>query len=214
MRSVRCPLGLAALVLALMGGAAMAEDAPVAEAALAHADALQLSSDQARQLAQLAEVRREADRRAEALLSARQSEVLSQAAPPSVRATTAPAAKDAKLVEFETSEAIAERLIKWAQWFALAVGGPMAILATVLAVLGVRSYRDFRARLLKAGEAVEQRLAEAGQSIDARLAEAGKAADRRAAEAAGLEEKFTTLHERLSQLSALEQSVRAIADKV
>jgi hypothetical protein len=217
MRILRHALGLVtAFVLVVTGGTAMAQNAPVADSALAHADALRLTDEQARQLEL---VRREADRRAAALLSSRQNQLLGQPPPPHAVGpdkvpVAPPAGQDPKLVEFETSEAIAERLIKWAQWFALAVGAPMAVLATVLAVLGVRSYRDFRARLLQAGEAAEQRLAEAGASIDARLAEAGRAADRRAQEAAGLEEKFTTLHQHLEQISNLAHSVRELADKV
>ncbi|HEY2750315.1 hypothetical protein [Phenylobacterium sp.] len=217
MRVLRHALGLVtAFVLVVTGGTARAQNAPIADSALAHADALRLTDEQARQLEL---VRREADRRAAALLSSRQNELLSRPPPrPSVGPDTVPLARptgqESKLVEFETSEAIAERLIKWAQWFALAVGAPMAILATVLAVAGVRSYRDFRARLRQAGEAAEQRVAEAGASIDARLAEAGKEADRREQEAAGLEAKFTNIHQRLEQISKLEHSVRELADKV
>ena len=70
--------------------------------------------------------------------------------------------KDSKLVEFETSEAIAERMIKWAQWFALLVGAPLAILALVLTFdFGIRSYADFRDRLNKAREAIERQMQKA-----------------------------------------------------
>jgi hypothetical protein len=40
--------------------------------------------------------------------------------------------QDSKLVEYETSEAIADRLIAWAKAFALLLGAPLAVLAVVL----------------------------------------------------------------------------------
>jgi hypothetical protein len=101
-------------------------------------------------------------------------------------------ANDAKLVEYEVSEAVVERLMKWAQWFGLAVGLPLAALALILTVLGVRSYRDLQQRLTDARAEVDQRMAEALE----------------------LKGEFDALRLRYAQLAELEQSVRAIAGRV
>jgi hypothetical protein len=128
--------------------------------------------------------------------------------------------KDSKLVEFEVSEAIAERLIKWAQWFGLAVGIPMAILALMLTVLGVRSYRDVRRRLADARLEAERRMAEATElktEFERRMAEATELKtefDQRRAEAAALKTEGADLRQRFAQLSELEGNVRAIAGRV
>jgi archaellum component FlaC len=51
--------------------------------------------------------------------------------------------KDQKLVELDTSLAIAERLTGWAKLFAACVGIPLSALVLLLGFLGIRSYQDF-----------------------------------------------------------------------
>jgi hypothetical protein len=117
--------------------------------------------------------------------------------------------KDSKLVEFETSQAIADRLIKWAQWFALALGAPLAILALVLTIFGVRSYADFRDRLQKARDAIDAQMQKAAE-----LQGAHEAIEQHLKDAAGLQSQFVALRAHLAELSQLDQNVRAIADQV
>jgi DNA repair exonuclease SbcCD ATPase subunit len=51
--------------------------------------------------------------------------------------------KDQKLVELDTSLAVAERLTGWAKLFGAFVGIPLGALALLLGFLGIRSYQDF-----------------------------------------------------------------------
>jgi len=53
--------------------------------------------------------------------------------------------KDAKVVEIEITQAIAERVFGWSKSFALLVGIPLALLGVILGILGIKSYTDFTA---------------------------------------------------------------------
>jgi hypothetical protein len=171
---------------------------------------------------EIARADRAADLRAYAILTPKQRDLVAQsdlaAARPGggeaagdahVNALIDARVKDSKLVEFETSQAIADRLIKWAQWFALAVGAPLAILALVLTLFGVRSYADFRDRLQKAREAIDAQMRKAAE-----LQGAHEAIEQQLRDAAGLQSQFVALREHLTELSQLDQNVRAIADQV
>jgi chromosome segregation ATPase len=50
--------------------------------------------------------------------------------------------KDQKVVEVEVAEQIAERTIKWAKLAGYFIGIPVALLASLLAFLGIRTYSD------------------------------------------------------------------------
>jgi hypothetical protein len=63
--------------------------------------------------------------------------------------------KDQKLLEIETSEAIAERLMNWAKILGFFVGIPVAILLAGFAFLGYRSYSDFKKRIDEANRVIQ-----------------------------------------------------------
>jgi len=117
--------------------------------------------------------------------------------------------KDSKLVEYEVSEAIADRMFKWAQWFALLVGAPLAILAVILTLLGIRSYADFQDRMKRAREAIDRQMQKAEE-----LQAAHEVIDRQMKDAASLQAQFVALREHLAELSNLDSSVREIAAQV
>src|SRR5882724_6990882 len=52
--------------------------------------------------------------------------------------------KDQKLVDIETSQAIAERFHGWAKLFGFFVALPVAIVLIVLSFLGIQKYSDFK----------------------------------------------------------------------
>jgi hypothetical protein len=52
--------------------------------------------------------------------------------------------KDSKVVEIETSERIAARLSEWAKLLGFFVGIPTAVIALILSIIGVKSYKDFK----------------------------------------------------------------------
>jgi F0F1-type ATP synthase membrane subunit b/b' len=64
--------------------------------------------------------------------------------------------KEAKVVEIETTQAIAERLLGWAKSFGLVVGVPVALLGVVLGGLGIKGYADFAAYLSSAQKEVTE----------------------------------------------------------
>ena len=63
---------------------------------------------------------------------------------PAIVAPEAPrtSGQDAKVVELEVSQAVAERLMSWAKIFGALVAVPLTILAVVLAILGVSKWTD------------------------------------------------------------------------
>jgi hypothetical protein len=58
--------------------------------------------------------------------------------------------KDQKLLELETTQAIAARLLEWAKLLGFFVGIPVAVLLLILAALGIKTYSDFVAQVNKA----------------------------------------------------------------
>ena len=72
--------------------------------------------------------------------------------------------KDAKVVEVETAQAIAERLLSWAKSAAMVAAVPLTLLAIVLTVLGISNWTDFNSRIAQASKAVDAQLAAARQS--------------------------------------------------
>jgi len=74
--------------------------------------------------------------------------------------------KDQKLVDIETSQAIAERVHGWAKLFGFFVGLPIALLLIVLAVSGIEKYRDFKGLVEQAQNQVKLKLEQAKGEIE------------------------------------------------
>src|SRR5215469_9852350 len=55
--------------------------------------------------------------------------------------------KDQKVIEIETSIAIASRVSEWAKLFGIYAGIPLAILILTLAFLGIKSFTDLSASI-------------------------------------------------------------------
>jgi hypothetical protein len=58
--------------------------------------------------------------------------------------------KDQKVVEIETTQAIATRLLEWAKLLAFFVGIPITVLLLILGVFGIKTYNDFSTQVDKA----------------------------------------------------------------
>jgi hypothetical protein len=58
--------------------------------------------------------------------------------------------KDQKVVEIETTQAIASRLLDWAKLLAFFVGIPITVLLLILGVFGIKTYNDFSTQVDKA----------------------------------------------------------------
>ncbi len=72
--------------------------------------------------------------------------------------------KDAKVVEIETAQAIAERLFGWAKSAAVITAVPLAILVMILTVLGISNWVDFQTRITASKKEVETQLEAAKKS--------------------------------------------------
>jgi hypothetical protein len=79
--------------------------------------------------------------------------------------------KDQKLVENETSEAVAEKVLKWAKYY---YAFPVAVLVVICALLGISDYSDFRKTV---HQAKDQAVMEAGLANEQAKAAEKKAAD-------------------------------------
>ena len=111
--------------------------------------------------------------------------------------------KDAKVVEIETSQAIAERLFSWAKSLGLVVGVPIALLGLVLGALGVKSYADFSAMVANARKEVTESI----ESARNKAAEISGQAETLRADYARLQTQF-------GEVSALAQNVQDLSNKV
>src|SRR5438876_4931820 len=74
--------------------------------------------------------------------------------------------KDQKLVEWETSQAVVERVHGWAKLFAYFIAIPVAVLLLVLGIAGVKTYEDFKGLVHRAEEQVKPRLEQAKASAE------------------------------------------------
>ena len=55
--------------------------------------------------------------------------------------------KDQKVVEIETTQAVANRLLEWSKLLGVVAGIPIALLLLVLSVLGIKTYGDFTGKI-------------------------------------------------------------------
>jgi hypothetical protein len=83
--------------------------------------------------------------------------------------------KDQKFLEIETSLAVVERVKGWATLFLYFLAIPLAILALVLATLGIKEYRDFKGLIRDAENQVKPRLEAAKASADTAKQQADEA---------------------------------------
>jgi len=90
--------------------------------------------------------------------------------------------KDQKLIELETSFAIADRLTNWVKIFAFWIGGSLIILAIALAFFGIQKFTDFSSKIDQVVQKISPIL---DQSIkEANDAEAKSSVAQKTAEAA------------------------------
>jgi hypothetical protein len=104
--------------------------------------------------------------------------------------------KDSKVVDVETSQAIASRLADWAKLFAFFVGIPLALLAATLGFLGFRTYSDFSARVTTARDDALKRLDESRK------------------EAETIAKDFEALRAKLAEITSLASQVQELSQKV
>jgi F0F1-type ATP synthase membrane subunit b/b' len=104
--------------------------------------------------------------------------------------------KDQKIVEIETAQAVASRLLDWAKLLGFFVGIPVTVLLLILGVLGISKYSDFSGKIDTAQADIGTKLTEAQNS----LAKAQANGD--------------SLGKLYDQLSARYENTKAVADKL
>jgi hypothetical protein len=122
--------------------------------------------------------------------------------------------KDQKLVDIETSQAVAERLHGWAKLFAFFVGLPVALLLIVLSVGGVEKYSDFKKMVGSIEEQlkpqIEQAKSDAEQAQKTAKEAKGEAEDsKKTIEGATAEAK-----KQLGSATDLAKNVKGLSDRV
>ena len=104
--------------------------------------------------------------------------------------------KDSKVVDMETSEAIAARLSGWAKLFAYFVGVPLAVLAATLGILGLRTFKDFSSSVAQARTEILERFESSRR------------------EAEKIAQDFKDLRAKLAESEALASEVQKLSQKV
>jgi cell division protein FtsB len=108
--------------------------------------------------------------------------------------------KDQKVVEIETTQAIATRLLDWAKLLAFFVGIPITVLLLILGVFGIKTYNDFSTQVDKA---------------KADVAAAELAATNLKSRTASIDSDYQKLSAKISDTrTALEEQVKTLSARV
>jgi hypothetical protein len=114
--------------------------------------------------------------------------------------------RDQKLVQLETTEAIAEKLTSWAKLFAFFVGIPIFLALTLFGWLGFKSYSDFSKAISNATAEISVALKEAQ--------ELKKHADQIGTEYSKLDKQLQETSALAGQVSELSQKVSQIEEEI
>jgi hypothetical protein len=107
--------------------------------------------------------------------------------------------KDQKVVEIETTQAIASRFLDWSKLFAYFVGIPIALLLFFFGLLGFKTYSDLSGKIEEAKTKVET---------------AQQAAAQLKAEGDSLASEYQKLRTQFSDTAALGEQVKSLSAKV
>jgi uncharacterized phage infection (PIP) family protein YhgE len=122
--------------------------------------------------------------------------------------------KDQRLVDIETSQAIAERLHGWAKIFAYCVGLPVAALFIVLSVAGIEKYSDFRNLINSVEQGVRPRIEQAKVAADQAQHAADAAKNETATAERTLGNVTSQINKQLGSATEITNNVRALSIRV
>lgn len=111
--------------------------------------------------------------------------------------------KDQKVVEIETTQAIANRFLEWSKLLGIVAGIPIALLLVVLSVLGIKTYSDFTGKIDTATGKVAAQLASAEEGAK-KLKEKGDS----------LANDYQKLQTQFADTAALGEQVKNLSEKV
>lgn len=120
-----------------------------------------------------------------------------------VREIIAEKYKDQKVVEIETTQAIADRFLGWSKLLGFVAGIPIALLLLILSILGISTYRDFSTQVDKAKSDVATQLA-AAQAGAKKLKDEGDS----------LASDYQKLRAQFSDTAALGEQLKNLSAKV
>jgi hypothetical protein len=107
--------------------------------------------------------------------------------------------KDAKVVEIETTQAIAERLFSWTKSFAILAGICLTVLILSLGIVGVSNWADF-----------QNRIADAKKDLGAHLQTATETAKQFDNQANDIEKHYADLKQKFGEFSTLAADVQEL----
>lgn len=122
--------------------------------------------------------------------------------------------RDSKVVEVETSQAIASRLSEWAKLFGFFIGIPLALFAGWLGAVGFKSYRDVKAVIDRARKDVAQTFDKARENANSAADIALKTAEEVREIRANLQEEAQKLRTKLQEVGALVPQVQDLSQRV
>jgi hypothetical protein len=110
--------------------------------------------------------------------------------------------KDARVVEIETAQAIAERFLAWAKSVAMVTAVPLALLAAVLGITGFSNWTDFN-----------KKIDAANKEIDGKIEAARHKAKDIDDKANALDAQYAKLEKDLSGIPNLQANISSLTDK-
>ena len=111
--------------------------------------------------------------------------------------------RDQKVVEIETTQAIADRFLGWSKLLGVVAGIPIALLLVVLSVLGIKTYSDFTGKIDTATT-----------KVAAQLASAEEGAKKLKDEGDSLANDYRKLRTQFADTAALGEQVKSLSAKV
>lgn len=122
--------------------------------------------------------------------------------------------KDQKLVDIETSQAVAERVHGWAKIFAFFVALPVAALLLLLTVAGIEKYSDFTKMVEKASTQAKIKIDQTRSDVEQAQSRANEAKSK-ADEAAKTADAVTAqVNRQLGSATEVTKNVHALSSRV
>jgi hypothetical protein len=118
--------------------------------------------------------------------------------------------RDQKVVEIETTQAIADRFLGWSKLLGVVAGIPIALLLVVLSVLGIKTYSDFTGKI----DAGTAKVAEQLATAEARVKKLRQEGDTLEDAYKELRTRYNDTSELADQLNVLSTKVDAIGEKL
>ena len=118
--------------------------------------------------------------------------------------------RDQKVVEIETTQAIADRFLGWSKLLGVVAGIPIALLLVVLSVLGIKTYADFTKQVNNVRAEVTADLTAARDNA-VKLKQDG---DKLKQDGEALASDYQKLRDKFADTAALGEQVKNLSEKV